>query len=188
MTLAEFIQANTGRYLDFDGKYGAQCVDLVDFYVRDVLGDPIVWANAIDWYGKLPAYYQWIPNQWGNTSQFPAPGDVIVWHQDTSVGTGIYGHIAVCVTASGLSFTSFDQNWPAGSPCHLQKHDYRGVTGWARAIAKPAPPPPPPPDPCAAVSAQLAVTKGDLAVAIAARDQAAARVAAFATWIQGAPK
>ena len=30
------------------------------------------------------------------------------------------------------SFTSFDQNWPTGSPSHKQLHDYNGVVGWLR--------------------------------------------------------
>jgi CHAP domain len=147
VTLADFIAAHNGKYLDYDGHYGAQCVDLIDFYCRDVLGIPIVWANAIDWYGKDAAFEQWIPNRWGDMSSYPLPGDIVVWHADHIVGTGVNGHIAICVSANGMAFTSFDQNWPPGSPCHLQGHNYQGVTGWGRRAKPPSPMPVPPVDP-----------------------------------------
>jgi hypothetical protein len=134
MTLAEFIATHNGKYLDYDGLYGAQCVDLIDYYCRDVLGIPIVWANAIDWYGQDATFEQWIPNVWGDQSNFPLPGDIIVWGKDAVVGTGVFGHIGICVTATGVAFRSFDQNWPPGSPCHSQPHSYHGVIGWGRAI------------------------------------------------------
>ena len=27
-------------------------------------------------------------------------------------------------------FTAFSQNWPEGSPCHVQEHDYNHLLGW----------------------------------------------------------
>ena len=37
MTLTQFIKTNQGKKVDFDSKYGAQCVDLYRAYCRDVL-------------------------------------------------------------------------------------------------------------------------------------------------------
>lgn len=40
---AGWINANTNKYLDYDGKYGAQCVDLYNFYTsRFAGGDPMM--------------------------------------------------------------------------------------------------------------------------------------------------
>ena len=37
MTHAEFLKANLNKKLDYDKQFGGQCVDLMRFYVRDVL-------------------------------------------------------------------------------------------------------------------------------------------------------
>lgn len=41
MTYLEFREKNKGKYLDYDGKYGAQCWDLVAYYFQDVLKIPV---------------------------------------------------------------------------------------------------------------------------------------------------
>jgi hypothetical protein len=178
MTLDQFVAAHTGKYLDYDGKFGAQCVDLVDFYVVQVLGIPIVWVvGAIDWYGKDAAFERWTRNVWGNPTSRPSRGSTVVWGANARAGTGIYGHIAICTDpGNGLTFTSFDENWPPGSPCHLVKHTYDGVIGWGD---KPAPPPvvvpqPPVVDPCAPLRVELIA--------------ALAQLGTYRTWLAGAPK
>ena len=40
MTLTQFIKKYLGTKVDFDGKYGAQCVDLYRQYCAEVLGVP----------------------------------------------------------------------------------------------------------------------------------------------------
>jgi CHAP domain len=175
LILDQFIAAHTGQRLDFDGKFGAQCVDLVDYYARDVLGIPIVWANAIDWWGKDATFEGWTRNVWGNPSSRPSRGSIIVWGANARAGTGVFGHIAVGVDpGNGLSFTSFDQNYPTGSACHLQRHSYDGVIGWGDRLKPPSPVIPPAVDPCATVKADLA--------------SAQARLAAIATWAGQRPQ
>lgn len=129
MTLQDFITKYNGKYLDFDGYYGAQCVDALQFYAKEVVGAPAFTGNAKDipnTYDKN--FYTWIPN---SISAVPQSGDIIIW--GSSVGGG-YGHIAVCQSANILSFTSFEQNWPLNTPCHSQTHNdlYKGVLGWLR--------------------------------------------------------
>jgi len=46
------------------------------------------------------------------------------------VWTGNWGHIAIYYEGDVNSFVSFDQNFPTGSSCHLQGHDYQNVLGW----------------------------------------------------------
>lgn len=126
MTLQSFIDKYNGKILDFDGAYGGQCMDLYRGYVKEVLNYPqspaVRGANNV-WDTYLPDYY----NRTENTpSGVPAEGDIIIWGD--SVGT--YGHIAIYVSGTSRSFTSFDQNWPVGAKCALVNHKYTGVLGW----------------------------------------------------------
>ena len=38
MTFDNFITKYNGKFIDFDGYYGYQCVDLARQYIKDVLG------------------------------------------------------------------------------------------------------------------------------------------------------
>jgi hypothetical protein len=135
--LAAFIQQYNGRCVDFDSAYGAQCVDLVQLWLQ-ANGFPRMYGNAIAAAGQHWPGATWIAN---GPSNYPSPGDCVVW--GTAVGSA--GHIAVAISADAGSFVSFDQNWPIGSCCHRQNHNYNGVLGWqALHVSAPAPPPPPP--------------------------------------------
>lgn len=129
-TLAQFVAAHNGRYLDFDHVYGAQCVDLVLYYCRDVWGLPPLPGNAIDEFGEESTRILWTRNDPKNLAQIPPAGAVIIWGPSWKVGTGVYGHTAVVVESDRAGFTSFDQNWPVGAPCHEVRHTYDGIIGW----------------------------------------------------------
>lgn len=148
-TLAQFVAHWTNRYCDYDGYFGGQCVDLADFYMRDVWGiPPFFVTGAVDLYGHRPDLIEWIANDAGNPNQFPRPGDMVIWHLDAQVGTGINGHVDIFLSGGGLKFTGLDENWPIGSKPHPQLHNYQGVRGWGRRRhALPAPPPAPAPGP-----------------------------------------
>ena len=56
----QFISRYSGRYVDWDNKYGYQCVDLIRQYVYDVFGlSPYVaipyTGNAKDIFNRFPA-------------------------------------------------------------------------------------------------------------------------------------
>jgi len=126
MTIQEFFASFNEQGIDFDHAYGFQCMDLAEEYNRDVVGAPRLWGNAIDVWTNFPASRY---TRIGNTpDNFPNEGDLILWN--TNVGR--FGHIAVCQTADPNSLTSFDQNWPLGSVCHFQWHNYDNVLGWLR--------------------------------------------------------
>ena len=40
MTLTEFVKKYNGKKIDYDGRYGAQCVDVFRQYCKDVLEIP----------------------------------------------------------------------------------------------------------------------------------------------------
>jgi hypothetical protein len=147
MTLDYFINKYNGKGIDWDGQYGFQCVDLYRKYVHEVLNLPQskpIPAAADIWNNYLTDRFERIPN---TPTGVPLKGDIVIWKKAASLP---YGHVAIFVSGNVNSFTSFDQNWPTGSLCHLQTHNYTNVLGWLRAKAStsetvPAPTPPPPP-------------------------------------------
>lgn len=120
----DFFNNNNGKYLDYDGYFGPQCMDLYHYYVRDVLpGYPNISApNAAQLIGKLPSsHYTWIAN---TPLAIPQLGDILLWSTN---------HVAIFVSGNLFLFTSFDQNYPANSPSHFQNHNYfGGLKGWYR--------------------------------------------------------
>jgi hypothetical protein len=132
MTFQEFLEKYNGKYIDFDGTYGPQCMDLLHQYVVEVLGltDPRILAApaAKDLYNNFDnifgkEYFERIPN---TPDGVPQEGDIVLW------GYNPYGHVAIFVEGNVNSFRSFDQNYPVGSPCHIQNHNYNNVLGWLR--------------------------------------------------------
>lgn len=113
------------RYVDYDGAYGAQCVDLFNYYNRDVVGAPFVPASyAYQLYDNAPSSrYAKI----GATSSV-RKGDVAVW----SSSFGGYGHVAVVLGASGSGLTVFGQNWPLGAPCQVVTTSRSKIRGFLR--------------------------------------------------------
>lgn len=138
MTLDEFVTQWTGKFADFDGAYGAQCVDLFNYYNRDVVGAPFIgtpltggaadlWENFSS--SAAPEFYDQIRNTPDLVVQ---EGDVVVWAANTP-RTGPAGHVAIGLAGADTNqFTSFDQNYPDGSLPHKQQHDYVGVYGVLR--------------------------------------------------------
>lgn len=132
MTLQEFISKWNNKYCDFDNAYGAQCVDLARQFWKEVanITQPKSVRGACDFWTSYPtdpalnSYYNRIDNAPNN---HPNPGDIVLW--DNKAGGG-YGHIAICIKADANSFTSFDQNYPVGSPCSQWTHNYTHVFGW----------------------------------------------------------
>jgi len=125
--LKDFINQFNNKSLDYDGVYGGQCVDLAKKWLS-VLGYSVTgaWGNAIDWdkHGSMTDL-EWIAN---TPTGVPQEGDLIVW------GMKPYGHIAVFIEGNTNRFTSFDQNYPVGSVCHVQEHNYSNVKGWLRPL------------------------------------------------------
>lgn len=127
MDLEEFIEKWNGKFCEVAGSSWAynQCVDLANAYIRDVLGESIIeWTNARDFPSKVNDNYEYILN---TPEGVPEPGDIVIWDSaDHS------GHIAIFIEGTNKSFRSFDQNYPTGSPCHVQGHYYNNVLGWLR--------------------------------------------------------
>ena len=122
MTLDEFVKKYEGKKIEFDGMYDYQCVDLVQQYNKDVVGAPPMSGNGKDYdRNPRPTHYAYHKNTlW----YIPPRGAIAVWSEN--VGDG-FGHVAIVLDASLMSFTSLDQNWPFGGEVQQVKHNYRNV-------------------------------------------------------------
>ena len=128
LTPDQFFGKYDQKGVDFDNYYGFQCMDLYRQFVKECFGfpqSPSVSGAVKVWDTYLPEYFNRILN---TIDAIPQKGDIIIW----STGVGPYGHIAICKDGTQTEFTSFDQNWPVGSLCHFQKHNYNNVLGWLR--------------------------------------------------------
>lgn len=101
MDLIEFTNKYHGKKIDFDGAYGAQCVDLFRQYCKDVLraGHTGAVEGAKDLflkYSELPSECKYFDRISGTT---PRMGDVCVWD---ATDKNKYGHVAICL--------GFDEN------------------------------------------------------------------------------
>lgn len=110
MTLEEFVSKYIGRKVDFDGAYGAQCVDLFRQYNKEVWGNPH--TGAVDGAKDLILRYEELPEEQKYLEKishffYPSPGDVAVWGATAS---NKYGHVAIVIHAEGHFLFVFEQN------------------------------------------------------------------------------
>lgn len=94
MKLSEFCNKYQGKKVDFDGAYGAQCVDLFRQYLKDVWGLPHTGAveGAKDLYlnyDKLPLEKKYL---YKPRSVFC--GDIVVFG---ATPNNKYGHVAIFI-------------------------------------------------------------------------------------------
>lgn len=81
-------ESQVGRALDWDGAYGAQCVDLI-YALYNYLGVSPVGGNAVDYtWNTLPAGWQRLQGA------APQPGDILVYNNAP------YGHVGIYASAS----------------------------------------------------------------------------------------
>lgn len=109
MTLDEFVKEYEGKKIDYDGSYGAQCVDLVRLYIQLVWGLPQP-KSVISAY---EAYTRWLrcgdgfnEISWKSITKI-ARGDIIVF---PPTNTNSHGHIAIVLDVTGDEVLCFEQN------------------------------------------------------------------------------
>lgn len=102
-TFVAYCNSLVGQWIDVDGYYGAQCVDLA-MHVCEKFWGYRTFGNAIDYTSnKLPSGFTRYSK--GQTS--PQAGDILVWKWGS---WDVYGHIGVCVAVNGRNITSVEQN------------------------------------------------------------------------------
>lgn len=115
MTYEQFKKKYNGKYLDFDGSYGNQCWDLAQYYFTECLGLPKSVLSGCGLVSNMlypPKREQLDKYFYEVDTGHMKPGDVCIWE---------YGHIAIFDNWDGKYCYYFSQNYPLGSPCHIQK-------------------------------------------------------------------
>jgi len=136
MTHAQFVKKYLGKYCDWDKAYGAQCVDLMRFYIKEVFGlapytavPGAPTAKQIYYNFKTNAYFKKVDN---TPNGIPKKGD-LVFFKTSILPTWLYGfagHTAVIDSASLYSMIVLEQNYPTGNSIRLFKRSYKDCLGW----------------------------------------------------------
>ena len=101
-----------GVSIDFDGAYGAQCVDLLKAYY-DYLGVGAQHGNAQDYRSNF------LPQGWQRIEGAdPLPGDILIY-----VG-GTYGHVAVYES----DYSTYHQNWGVPYVINMTDRPYNAIS------------------------------------------------------------
>lgn len=111
MKFEQFLTKYCGKKVDFDGAYGAQCVDLFRQYCRDVLDTPHTGAvdgakELYEKYADLPVEKKYFTRL--SKKAVPECGYVAVWG---ATPANRYGHVAIVICRIGsFSLLVFEQN------------------------------------------------------------------------------
>jgi hypothetical protein len=105
MRLDKFVDDNLGKKVDFDGVYGAQCVDLFREYCQDVWQIPHTGGveGAKDLFAQKAPGLQYL----SIGSAQALPGDVVIW--DASQ-TNKYGHVAILLYGTDTTLVVLEQD------------------------------------------------------------------------------
>lgn len=134
MTLKEFVGKYKGKKIDYDGAYGAQCVDVFRQYCKDVLNIPHTGAvtgarELYTNYEKLSLekkYFERIEYKSGVKAQ---AGDVAVFD---ATANNKYGHVAI-VLEDGKDFIKvFEQDGFAQTGAYIISRPHRKLLGFLR--------------------------------------------------------
>lgn len=150
-----WLTRNLGVKRNPDGRFGVQCVDLVDAYAQDLFG--VRWqdsmggvAGAKDLMDVAPvAYWEKIPNDPENEDLLPRRGDVIVWGGNPDDYYTKWGHTAVVESATHTGVHVLQQDgfakplvetpdgWFSDKPAHREYLNWWNpgtgmVSGWLR--------------------------------------------------------
>jgi hypothetical protein len=124
MTVDDFINLFNGHFCDWDGAYGNQCADLVQFYSK-AIGGPVFTGNAVAFYSQPGSFFTQVPN---TPTGVPIKGDIVVWNGSYNGGPG---HVGISTGKGDTNtFEVLEQNDPTGSNCHLRTYNYNYITGW----------------------------------------------------------
>ncbi|MBR4397279.1 MAG: CHAP domain-containing protein [Methanobrevibacter sp.] len=131
MKLSEFINKWNGKPCDYDGAFGAQCVDLFRMYSKEVLSIK-EHTGSVDGARELYTNYEKLPLEKKYFSRIARcksvkAGDVAVWDKSD---TNKYGHVAIVISKLEDYLLVFEQNGfkQDGAKIVLRTYDnYLGV-------------------------------------------------------------
>ncbi|MFT4245058.1 MAG: CHAP domain-containing protein [Micrococcaceae bacterium] len=114
-----------------NSPYGAQCVDLFDYYFQDMTGeDPPMVEGAKDLWdmpGNIGTYFKQVP-----ASETPQQGDVAIW--GSSWGGG-YGHVAIVIKSAddgNIQVLANNVDGSGSQPALVNNSSTSGLLGYLR--------------------------------------------------------
>ena len=141
MKLDEFINKYINTKIDFDGVFGAQCVDLFRQYCKDVLNIPHTGScstsgGAIDLfldYEKMPLekkYFKKLSANKAYNDIIFKYGDVAIWNKTSN---NKYGHVAIVIgKTDGKNILVFEQNGITQNGAKLSVRNISNMLGVLR--------------------------------------------------------
>lgn len=133
--LDDFVNKYKGKKVDFDGVYGAQCVDLFRQYTKECLGiaehtgSCSTTGGAKDLfldYNKMPIEKKYFSRI---TNKSYIPGDVAIWN---STEKNKYGHIAIILAELNNCLIVFEQNGFTQNGAEINIRSKDGLLGVLR--------------------------------------------------------
>ena len=135
MTLEEFVVKYLGKKVDFDGVYGAQCVDLFRQYSKECLGisehtgSCSTSGGAKDLfldYNKMPLEKKYFTRE---TKKAMIQGDILIWNETE---TNKYGHVAIYLGKLNNSLIVFEQNGFTQNGAEINIRSKNNLLGFLR--------------------------------------------------------
>ena len=135
MTVYKWLSTTENRKVDFDKRYGYQCVDLFRDYIEKVLGreQPNGVSGAIDLWTGYSSNAN-LKNVFRQATR-PRFGDWLVWEPTK---TNKYGHIAMYINDCGNYCLVFEQDGYKQDGAQYIYRTKRGIVG-ALTIRRPLP-------------------------------------------------
>lgn len=130
MDLTDFINHYFGKKVDFDGAYGAQCVDLFRMYCKEVLALPH--TGAVD--GAKDLFLEWahlpLERYFFYKVSTPECGDVVIWGETS---TNKYGHVAIFISKiNKKEMLVFEQDGFKQDGAKFKLRKFENVLGYLR--------------------------------------------------------
>ncbi|MDR0289815.1 MAG: CHAP domain-containing protein [Treponema sp.] len=130
MNLKEFVEKYRGKPVDFDGVYGAQCVDLVRQYFKDAWKlpkQPEPAASAADFYFRHSSrntQREYLDCTAFADGKLPPQGSVVIFGPTS---TNKYGHIAICLATHADKLVVFEQDGIANQRALNEGREQKGA-------------------------------------------------------------
>lgn len=113
INLEEFVIKYSGKKVDFDGVYGAQCVDLFRQYSKECLGISEHTGSCSTSGGAKDLFLDYLKMEkekkyfTRETKKAMIQGDVLIWNETE---TNKYGHVAIYLGKLNNSLIVFEQD------------------------------------------------------------------------------
>ena len=125
MTLTQFIRKYKGQKIDFDGKFGCQCVDLYRQYCKDVL--EIQQTPSVDGAKDIIDNPGVLSVTRDSALADYTRGDVLIWG---ATKTNKYGHVAILVDVYNTKyFVVLEQDGFKQDGCKLEFRSRENLLG-----------------------------------------------------------